>query len=169
MTVLYRKSPHCQIFGTTPVPGRFWSDSSLLAGTPLQLLCEVPIYWRELEQAVVHVDPDHPKQAQWVTCLVSMQAWNNWDICSFQELCTGPSDIVADDWQDNGPRDLVMVSLCIQITMIKCNCVRYPPYPNAMLPWSALLTTLTSANRSPHNTIQVVCNWDACWAYCQIL
>ena len=23
--------------------------------------------------AVVHVDPEHPKHAQWVTCLVSMQ------------------------------------------------------------------------------------------------
>ena len=27
-----------------------------------------------MEHAVVHVDPLHPKRAQWVTCLVSMQA-----------------------------------------------------------------------------------------------
>ena len=31
-------------------------------------------YWRELEDAVLHIDPEHPKHAQWVTCLVSMQA-----------------------------------------------------------------------------------------------
>jgi hypothetical protein len=30
-------------------------------------------YWLELEHAVIHVDPEHPKHAQWVTCLVSMQ------------------------------------------------------------------------------------------------
>ena len=41
---------------------------------PLQLLCEVAGYWRELEHAVVHVGPENPKHAQWVTCLVSMQA-----------------------------------------------------------------------------------------------
>jgi hypothetical protein len=28
----------------------------------------------ELEHAVVNVNPEHPKHAQWVTCLVSMQA-----------------------------------------------------------------------------------------------
>jgi hypothetical protein len=27
----------------------------------------------ELEHAVVHVNPEHPKHAQWVTCLVSTQ------------------------------------------------------------------------------------------------
>ena len=27
----------------------------------------------ELEHAVVHVDPEHPKHAQLVTCMVSMQ------------------------------------------------------------------------------------------------
>ena len=30
--------------------------------------------FRELEHAVVHAAPEHPKHAQWVTCLVSMQA-----------------------------------------------------------------------------------------------
>jgi hypothetical protein len=28
----------------------------------------------ELDRAVVHVNPEHPKHAQWVTCLVSMKA-----------------------------------------------------------------------------------------------
>jgi hypothetical protein len=35
---------------------------------------EIAGYWQELEHAVVHIDPEHPKHAQWVTCLVSMQA-----------------------------------------------------------------------------------------------
>ena len=42
--------------------------------TPLQWLCEVTGYWQELEHAVVHVNPEHHKHAQLVTCLVSMQA-----------------------------------------------------------------------------------------------
>jgi hypothetical protein len=39
-----------------------------------QWLCEVSGYWCELEHVVVRVDPEHPKHAQWMTCLVSMQA-----------------------------------------------------------------------------------------------
>ena len=31
-------------------------------------------YWRELHNAVIHVDVEHPKHAQWVLCLVSMQS-----------------------------------------------------------------------------------------------
>jgi hypothetical protein len=42
--------------------------------TPLKWLCEVAGYWQELEHTVVHIDPEHPKHAQWVTCLGSMQA-----------------------------------------------------------------------------------------------
>jgi hypothetical protein len=42
--------------------------------TPLQWLCEVAGYWRELEHAVIYDDPEHPKHAQLVTCLMSMQA-----------------------------------------------------------------------------------------------
>jgi hypothetical protein len=42
--------------------------------TPLQWLYKIGGYWRELEHAVIHVDPDHPKHAQWVTCLERMQA-----------------------------------------------------------------------------------------------
>ena len=38
--------------------------------TLLHWLCKVAGYWRELEHAVVHIDPEHPKLAQWVvTCL----------------------------------------------------------------------------------------------------
>ena len=42
--------------------------------TPHQCLCEVAGYWREMEHTVAHIDPEHPKHAQCVTCLVSMQA-----------------------------------------------------------------------------------------------
>ena len=33
--------------------------------TPLQWLCEVAGNWRELEHAVIHVDPEFPKRTLW--------------------------------------------------------------------------------------------------------
>ena len=42
--------------------------------THLQWLYEVAGYWCELEHIVIHVDPEHPTHAQWVTCLMTMQA-----------------------------------------------------------------------------------------------
>ena len=62
--------------------------------------------------------------------------------------------MVADEWHDNGPKDLITVSLCIQIAIDKmklcslsldyaCPCNSPPP------PWGTRFTTLTSANRSP--------------------
>ena len=51
--------------------------------TPLQWLCKVADYWQELEHAISHVDPEHPKHAQWLTCLVSMQAMEKTDVFSF--------------------------------------------------------------------------------------
>ncbi len=50
----------------------------------------------------------------------------NWDVFSFQELCTDPCNMqpciimlqhevmVVDEWHNNGPQDLIAVSLCIQ-------------------------------------------------------
>ncbi len=50
----------------------------------------------------------------------------NWDVFSFQELCTDPCNMgpciimlqhevmFVDEWHKNGPQDLVTVSLCIQ-------------------------------------------------------
>ncbi len=65
----------------------------------------------------------HPRitNVQWV-------CWpcKNWDVFSFQELCTDPCNMgpciimlqhevmVVDEWHNNGPQDLVTVSLCIQ-------------------------------------------------------
>jgi hypothetical protein len=37
-------------------------------------VCEVVGYWRELERAVINVDPEHPKHGKSVTFLLSMQA-----------------------------------------------------------------------------------------------
>jgi hypothetical protein len=34
--------------------------------------------------------------------------------------------MAADEWHDNGPQDLVMVSLCIQIAKEKSYCVLCP-------------------------------------------
>ncbi len=56
---------------------------------------------------------------------------NKWDVFSFQELCTVPCNMglciimlqhevmVLDEWHNNGPQDLVTVSLCIQNTINK--------------------------------------------------
>ncbi len=55
----------------------------------------------------------------------------NWDVFSFQELCTDPCNMgpciimlqhevmVVDEWHNNGPQDLVTVSLCIQNSINK--------------------------------------------------
>ncbi len=52
--------------------------------------------------------------------------WKNWDVFSFQELCTDPcymgpciimlqhEVMVVDEWHNNGPQALVTVSMCIQ-------------------------------------------------------
>ena len=40
-----------------------------------------------------YINPEHPKQAQWVTCLVSMQAMEELGL-NFLELCTDPCDMV---------------------------------------------------------------------------
>ncbi len=59
----------------------------------------------------------------------------NWDVFSFQELCTDPCNMgpciimlqhelmVMDEWHNNGPQDFVTVSLCIQNAINKCTCV----------------------------------------------
>ena len=70
--------------------------------------------------------PEHPKHAQWVTCQWVFWACKNWGGFSFQELCTDPCSIrpciillqhevmVQDEWHNNGPQDLLTVSLCNQ-------------------------------------------------------
>ncbi len=92
----------------------------------------------------------------------------NWDVFSFQELWTDPCNMgpciimlqhevmVVDEWHNNGPQDLITVSLCIQNAINKLHLcslsITYAcPYHN---PIATQSTTLTSANRSPtrHHT-----------------
>ena len=87
----------------------------LLAGTGTRSLIHV-----------VHLlYPEHPKHAQWMTCLVSMLAMQ--ELGSFQlpgivyrslqhgaVIVLQHEVMVVDEWQNNGPQDLVTVSLCIQ-------------------------------------------------------
>lgn len=65
-------------------PVQCWSS-------PLQWMCEIAAYWQERENTNIHVDPEHSKQAQWVTC-VSIQA--------IQELgCFQLPGMVFTSWQ----------------------------------------------------------------------
>ena len=128
----------------------------------LQWLCEIAGYCLELVHAVVHVDLEHPKHAQWVTCLVILQAVE--ELGHFQLsriVCRSLQHgaihyhaemMEADEWHDNGPQDLVMVSLCIQIAIDKMQLftmsVAYAcPYHNPTAPMEH--TVHTVENRSP--------------------
>ncbi len=89
-------------------------------------LWKVARYWQELEHSFVYADPEHPKHAQWVTCPVSIMPCKNWDVFSFQDLCTDPCSMgpciiilqhevmVVDEWHNSGPQDLITLSLCVQ-------------------------------------------------------
>ena len=72
----------------------------------------------------MHVDPEHPKHAQWVTCLAIMQAMEelgHFPYC-VQILATWGlkhEAMMADERHDNGPQDLITVSLCFQIAIDK--------------------------------------------------
>ncbi len=85
----------------------------------------------------------------------------NWDVFSFQKLCTDPCNLgpciimlqhevmVVDERHNNGPQVLVTVSLCIQKSINKMHLcwltITYTcPYHNP-----TRSATLTSANRSP--------------------
>ena len=79
------------------------------------------IFWWELEHA------RRSRASQ--TCSIGYMS----DECAGQQLCTDPCDMgpciimhgpmlnravmVADEWHDNGPHDLITVSLCIQIAI----------------------------------------------------
>jgi hypothetical protein len=94
-------------------------------------MCEVTGYGWELEQAVVHVDTEHPKQPQWVTsgAMQAMEELGHFQLqgivyrslCHFVFLCDQRVFIMlrrevmaADEWRHvNEPQDLAMVSLCI--------------------------------------------------------
>ncbi len=76
--------------------------------------------------ARTRTDPEHPKHAQWVTCPVSMLAMQELGCFQlpgivYRSLQHGAVHYhaetwgqVVDEWHNNGPQDLVTVSLCIQ-------------------------------------------------------
>ena len=123
--------------------------------TPLQWLFEVAEYWQDLEDTV-NSDPEHHKHDQLLTCLMRMQAMH--------ELCTDSCKMglciimllhevmEADGWSDSGPQDIIAVSLCIQIAIIKMHLFLLSvthacPCHNPTAPMGTLFTTL--ANNSP--------------------
>ncbi len=59
--------------------------------------------------------------------------------------------MVVDEWHNNGPQDLVTVSLCIQNAINKMHLCKHTPVHTITPPppWATRSTTLTSANRSP--------------------
>ena len=68
--------------------------------------------------------------------------------------------MVVDEWHENGPQDLVTVSLCIQIAIDKIQmCLLSVDY--------ACPHHNPTANTTPYT--YVVCGCEACWTYCQIL
>ncbi len=106
--------------------------------TPLQWWCEVAGYWQELEHAVVYADPEHPKHAQWVTCPVNMLAMQELGCFQLPGIVYRSLQhevMVMDEWHNNGPQDLVTVSLCIQNAINKMHLCSLPityvcPYHN---------------------------------------
>ncbi len=134
----------------------------------------------------------------------------NWDVFSFHELCTDPCNMrpciimlqhegmVVDEGHNNGPQDLVQVSLCIQNTInIMHLCLLSITYEHAdELPWDAfwqfvqkffgyvnrllqqLSGWLVSDDLGGEDAgcgcpglvwLHVVCGCEDGWMYCQIL
>ncbi|XDV35048.1 hypothetical protein PO909_005094 [Leuciscus waleckii] len=99
---------------------------NLRFGTAVRLTLTAAGYWQDLAHAVVYADPEHRKHAQWVTCPVSMLAMQELGCFQlpgivYRSLQHVPCIImlqhevmVVDEWHNNGPQDLVTVSLCIQ-------------------------------------------------------
>ena len=136
-----------------------WNVVPLLFNGCAKMLCG---NCQELEHTVVHVYPEHPKHAQWVTSLVRIQAmgelghsrncvqiiatwgcaWSCWNMRWW--------------WRMNGTTMSLRISsryLCaFKLPLIKCNCVSVhslclPVTP--LQPWGTLFTKSTSANHLP--------------------
>jgi hypothetical protein len=80
-------------------------------------VCEVAGYLRELEHTVSHIDPVHPKHAQELgraVCFFRFQELCS-DLCNMG-LCSimlKDEVMAGNEWQHNGPQDLLILSLCI--------------------------------------------------------
>ncbi len=108
---------------------------------------------------------------------VRWECWpcKNWDVFSFQELCTDPcnmgpciimlqhEEMLVEEWHNNGPQDLVTVSLCIQNAINKMHlcslsityaCPYITPLPHGPLDpqhWH-------QQTAHPHDAIHAVCH-----------
>ncbi len=130
-----------------------WNVGPLLFNGCVKLL-DIGRNWNTLSYTPIQSIPNmlNGWHVRWV-------CWpcNNWDVFSFQELCTDPCNMglwiimlqhevmVMDEWHNNGPQELITVSLCIQNAINKMHLCTITPPP----PWATRSTTLTSANRSP--------------------
>ena len=120
----------------------------------------------------IYVDPEHPKHAQLVTCLVSMQAME--ELYHFQELCTDPCDMgpciimlkhevmAADEWHDNESQDLFTVSLCNQIAIDKMQfCLLFVaytcPYHNPTATMGHSVHNIDICKPFAHTTPSAIC------------
>ncbi len=100
----------------------------------------------------------------------------NWDVFSFQELCTDPCNMgpciimlhhevmVVDEWHNNGPQDLVTISLCIQNAFNKMHLcslsITYAcPYHNTQRHHGPLEPQRWHQQTThPHDAIHAVCH-----------
>ena len=108
----------------------------------------------------------------WWVC----RPWKNWDNFSFQVLCTDRCDIglciitlkhevmAAHEWHDNGPQELITISLCIQIAIDKmqlCSLsVAYAcPYhnPTATMGYSVYSVISTPLALTTPYTLSAIC------------
>jgi hypothetical protein len=80
-----------------------------------------PLICMKWNKTVVHVDPEHPKHARWVTCLVSTRATE--ELGRFQLPGILSRSFIS---VKHEVMDLVTVSLCVQIAIDKRNCVCCP-------------------------------------------
>ncbi len=110
-----------------------WNVGPLLFNGCVKML-DIGRNWNTLSNMLIQSIPNMLNRwhVQWV-------CWpcKNWDVFSFQELCTDPYNMgpcitmlqhevmVVDEWDNNGPQDLITVSL-FKMPSIKGTCVRCP-------------------------------------------
>ncbi len=99
-----------------------WNVGPLLFNGCAKLL-DIGRNWNTLSYTLIQSIPNMLNGWHfWWVCWLCKK----WDVFSFQELCTDPCNmglciimvqhevIIVDEWHNNGPQDLVMVSRCIQ-------------------------------------------------------
>ncbi len=108
-----------------------WNVGPLLFNGCAKLL-DIGRNWNTLSYTPIQIIPNMLNG-----CHVRWLCWpcKNWDVFSFQELCTDPCNMgpciimlqhevmVMDEWHNNGPQDLVCA---FKMPSIKCTCVRCP-------------------------------------------